>query len=102
MGRKRNAIVIKEIKKTGLTIVFYDSKSIYIFNKEFGWSVFHRWGAPLGSYRSWRKFRHLMWYAKRIDYRHCFRLAFRYDISSQKAKKGPILDENSVIERISI
>lgn len=104
MGRfKAKAVIVKEVRRTGLTIILYDRETIYVHDNKHGWAVFHRWFAPLGSYgRGWRQFRHLLEYEKNIDFNHCYRLAFRHGIASQKVKKGPDLTKVPIEERISI
>lgn len=104
MGRFRaKAIIVKEVRRTGLTIIFYDRETIYVYDSSHGWTAFHRWYAPLGSYgHGWRQFRHLLEYEKKIDFNHCYRLAFRHGIASQKVNKGPDLSNKAIVERISI
>ena len=99
MGRFRaEAVTIKRVDD--LIIVFYDKKSIYIKDDKHGWTVFHRWYAPLGSYTGgWQQFRHLLFYEKRITFNHCYRLAFRWDITHMAGVKAPNLDNKPIIER---
>ena len=84
-----------------IRIVFYDKESIYVRNNDTRqWAVFHRWLAPKGSYNNgWRQFRHLVLYEKRIDFNHCYRLAFRLDIPSQFVSKAPDLSKFTIEER---
>lgn len=104
MGRFRaESVVIKELRRTGLKIVFFNRESIYIYDDTHGWTVFHRWFAPKGSYNGgWRQFRHLLWYGKNTTYEHCYQLAFRWDIPSQKAYHPPDLTNIKVEERFVI
>lgn len=101
MGRyKAEAVIVKEVKRSGLKIIFYDERNIYVGDHQQGWFVFHRWGAPLGSYgRGWQQFRHLLFYEKKINLRHCFRLAFRWDIPSQRVSRPPDLTKFKIEER---
>ena len=99
MGRFRaEAVIVREVNDA--VIVFYNKESIYVKNVANGqWTVFHRWFAPRGSYNDgWRQFRHLLLYEKKISYAHCYRLAFRWDISSQIAK-SPDLSKFKIQER---
>lgn len=99
MGRFRaEAVTIRRVDD--LTIVFYDHKNIFIKDGRNGWTVFHRWYAPLGSYNGgWRQFRHLLLYERNITFNHCYRLAFRYDIQHMANVDGPNLDNKPIIER---
>jgi hypothetical protein len=91
---RARAIIVKEVEN--IKIVFYDSKSIYVKSADGVWVVFHRWFAPKGSYQGgWKQFRHLLLYEKRVDFAHCHRLAFRYDIPSQ-VSRAPDLDGKTV------
>lgn len=91
MGRfKAGAVTVKQVDD--LTIIFYDKNRIYVGNKHHRWVVFHRYGAPRGSYRtSWDKFRSSLWKEKNIDYNHCFRLAFQYDVQFMTVPASPNL-----------
>lgn len=96
------AVIVKEVKRTGLKIIFYNRESIYIYNSTNGWTVFHRWFAPRGSYKGWVRFRELLLREKNVDYNHCFKLAFQRDIPSQSVAKGPDLSSFKVEERIVV
>ena len=99
MGRfKAKAVIIRYVND--IKIVFYDNQSIYVFDEKAGWHLFHRLLAPLGSYNhGWRQFRHLLLYEKQLDLAHCYRLAFRYNISSQIAKRAPDISKFNIEER---
>lgn len=99
MGRFRAEAI--RVKKVGdLTIVFYDEKRIYI-QKNGNWTLFHRWGAPLGFYgRSWKHFRKLLIRETTITYEHCFHLAFRYDIGFLSNVDAPDLEGKETMEMI--
>jgi hypothetical protein len=101
VGRFRaEAVIVKRVKD--LTIVFYDKEHIFIKDSNHGWTVFHRWYAPLGSYNGgWRQFRHLLLYEKNITYNHCYRLAFRWEIQSMANVKEPDLSKFKIQERIN-
>lgn len=101
MGRFRaEAVIIRKVED--LTIVFYNKDSIYVKDATHDWAVFHRWFAQRGSYsRGWRQFRNLLLYVKNINYNHCYRLAFRWDIQSQANVKGPDLSKVKTIERFN-
>lgn len=101
MGRFRaEAVIVKRVDD--LTIVFYDKENIYIKDDNHGWTVFHRWFAPKGSYTGgWQQFRHLLLYEKKITFDHCYRLAFRYDIPSQASVRPPKLNDLKIVERIN-
>lgn len=101
---KAKAIVVKEVRRTGLTIVFYDSETIYVEDPRQGWVVFHRWGSPHtpSENKRWKTFRHLLLVEKKIDLLKCCRLAFQWDVSSQKAKHAPDLSKFNIEERICI
>lgn len=101
MGRfKAEAVIIRKVGD--LTIVFYSKDSIYVKDAIHGWTVFHRWFAPRGSYtRGWKQFRNLLLYVKHIDYNHCYRLAFRWDIQSRANVKGPNLSNLKIVERFN-
>lgn len=94
-GRFRaKAIVVREIGD--IRIVFYSKDSIYVRSAQGVWVVFHRWGEHGNdSHRNWSQFRHLMFYEKTIDFAHCHRLAFRFDIASQVARE-PDLEGKTV------
>ena len=101
MGRfKAQAVIIKRVDD--LTIIFYDKENIYIKDNSHGWTVFHRWFAPRGSYGGgWKQFRHLLLYEKNITFAHCYRLAFRWDIQSQANVREPDLTKLKTVERIN-
>ena len=93
------AIRVKEVGS--IKIVFYSKEAIYVQSKEGVWVVFHRYGAGKGSYNGgWRQFRHLLFYEKTLDFAHCHRLAFRFDIQSQ-VSRSPNL-EGKAVEIITI
>lgn len=98
MGRFRaEAVVVRDVN--GIRVVFYDRESIYLRDERGNWTVFHRWFAPRGSYNGgWRQFRHLLLYEKNLTSRHCFHLAFRWDILS-KSSKEPDLSKFKIEER---
>lgn len=105
MGKfKAKAIIVKEVRRTGLRIIFYNSETIYVQDSQNGWAVFHRWGSPHNKYYNtcWKNFRHLLLTEKTIDIKRCYRLAFQWDVSSQKANRGPDLSNFNVEERISV
>lgn len=100
---RAKAVIVREIRATGLKIVFYDRENIYIHDDAHGWYVFHRWFSPRGSYNGgWRQFRHLLLYEKKIDFNHCCRLAFRWDILSQRVNRPPELSKLKIEERFCI
>lgn len=101
MGRyKADAVIIRRVGD--LTIVFYDKENIFVKDNKHGWTVFHRWFAPRGSYNGgWRQFRHLLLYNKSITYNHCYRLAFRFEIQSVANVKGPELSNIKITERFN-
>ena len=85
-----------------IEIIFFNNEKIYVKQTTTGqWTLFHRFFAPKGSYnRGWRQFRHLLLYEWRhLDYEHCYRLAFRWDIQSQRVAKGPDLINVKTQER---
>ena len=99
MGRFRaEKVIIRDVN--GIRIVFYDHENIYVRNTSGCWVVFHRWFSQKGSYNNgWRQFRHLLLYEKKIDFNHCYRLAFRWEISSQIVKQSPDLSKFKIQER---
>lgn len=101
MGRfKAEAVIIRRVND--LTIVFYDKYRIYVKDDKHGWTVFHRWFAPRGSYmRGWRQFRNLLLYVKNIDYNHCYKVAFRWDIQSLAGVEKPDLSKFKIVERFN-
>ena len=102
MTFRASAVIIREIYSTGLKIVFYNRETIYVHDDLHGWHVFHRWFSPKGSYNGgWRQFRHLLLYEKKIDFNHCYRIAFRWDILSQKVNHAPDLTNIKIEERFS-
>ena len=95
------AIVVRQINN--IEIVFYDSHSIYVKSEHGVWVVFHRWFAregAVGSYKSWRGFRTLLFYESQISFAGCHRLAFKYDIPSQ-VSRAPDL-KGKTVEIVSI
>lgn len=95
MGRFK-AKTVKVRKVDGLTLVFRSPKAIYMGWNGY-WAVFHRWGAPRGSYGGgWQQFRHLLYYDKHITSVHVFELAERFQIPFLTASGAPCLDENLV------
>ena len=102
MGRgfKAKAVVVRELN--GIKIVFYDRQTIYVQNLADGlWHVFHRWWDEIGSYNSkWRQFRHLLFYEKQIDLKHCYHLAFRWDIMTKISDTAPDLSKLKIEERL--
>ena len=88
MGRFR-AKAVKVRKIDDVTIIFQGPRSIWV-GWNGNWSIFHRWGAPLGSYdNGWRQFRHLLYYEKHPDIWHIYKLADKFDIPYVAAKKEP-------------
>lgn len=85
---RAKAIVVRQVND--IEIVFYNHESIYVKSQAGVWVVFHRWEAGLGSYQNWRNFRTMLFYEKYIDFQHCHRLAFRYDIPSQVSRAPDI------------
>lgn len=74
-----------------LTIVFYSPKEIYLGFDD-NWAVFHRWGAPRGSYGGgWQQFRHLLYYEKALTATHVFELADEFRIPYVSARAAPDL-----------
>lgn len=96
MGRyKAKAVIIREVN--GIKIVFYNHENIYVQSSQGQWTVFHRWFPQKGSYNNgWRQFRHLLLYEKKITYNHCYRLAFRWEISSQANVREPDLSNINI------
>lgn len=101
MGRfKAEAVIIRRVND--LTIVFYDKHRIYVKDDKHGWTVFHRWFAPRGSYlKGWSQFRHRLLYNKQITFTHCYRLAFRWDIQSRANVDKPDLSKAKIVERFN-
>lgn len=95
-GRKANAIVVRELD--AIQIVFFNHESIYVLDRATKkWHCFHRWFGGDGSYEGgWRQFRHRLFYGPKLDIKHCYRLAFRWDITSCVARAGPNLDGHAV------
>lgn len=97
---KAKAVIIRELN--GIKIVFLNRNTIYVQELSNGrWHIFHIWYEPTGSYNGkWRQFRHLLLYEKGIDLRHCYRLAFRWDIRTQVTTTPPDLSKFKIEERI--
>lgn len=105
MGKfKAKAVIVKEVRRTGITIVFLNSETIYVNDPDYGWVVFHRWGSPHNTANNirWKTFRHLLLAEKTINLNRCYRLAFKWEVSSQKALRAPDLSGFEIEERISI
>lgn len=97
---RAEAVIIKKVND--IEIIFLDRERIYVKNCKTGvWTLFHRYFAPRGSYNGgWRQFRHLLLYEwENLDFNHCYRLAFRWNIQSQTTKTGPSLEDIKTIER---
>lgn len=98
MGRFRaNAITIREVN--GLSIVFYDSQSIYVMGKDGYAVVFHRWWAPRGSYghgTNWSAFRRGLMETKHINLAYCYELAATWEIQFTAARGWPNLEGKKV------
>lgn len=77
---KADCVTIKKIEDG--EIIFYDSKSIYLYQDGYKiGSVFHNWYAPLGSYtNSWKPFRKYLWEYKTLTVRRCYELALKYGV----------------------
>lgn len=95
MGRfKAETIKVRQVD--GLTIVFKDARAIYLGYDDI-WVVFHRWGAPRGSYSGgWQQFRHLLYYSKSMTSVHCFELADRFNIPFVSSRRAPRLRRKEV------
>ena len=96
---RAKAVIVRDVNE--IRIVFYNHETIYVRDDTARWHIFHRWVAPRGSYnRGWRQFRHMLLYEKNITIEHCYRLAFRHEISSQIALSGPDLSKVIIEERL--
>lgn len=93
MGRyKANRIVARVIGE--LTIIFYNSSSIYIYpcSLEQQGYIFHKYFAPTGTYtRNWKNFRNRIWKAKYLDFGICCRIAVECGVMSKGAVAPPNL-----------
>ncbi len=97
---KAEAVIIKRVNN--VEIIFWSKEEIYVRNTTTNqWTLFHRYFAPKGSYTGgWSQFRHLLLYEwDHLDYNHCYRIAFRWNILSQKVSKGPDITKVKVVER---
>lgn len=99
MGRfKAEATIVRELGE--ITIIFYDSQSIYVFDKTGHGVIFHRWFAPRGSYGTyWRDFRRRMLRRKNLTMVRCHEIAAEYDIQSVCATYRPKLDGRKIVFR---
>lgn len=98
-----NSVIIKRVND--VEIIFWSREEIYVKKITTGqWTLFHRYFAPKGSYNGgWRQFRHLLLYEwKNLDYNHCHRLAFRWDIQSKTVKSGPMVENVKTTVRIKL
>lgn len=83
MGRIRaQRVIVREVGE--MDIIFWDGFSIYAITPKLTY-VFHRWYAPKGSYRTWRKFRHLLMCRRHLTFDMACRLAARYDILAMRS-----------------
>lgn len=94
---RAEAVIIKKVND--IEIIFLDRERIYVKDCKNGrWTLFHRFYAPY--YKGWAQFRHLLLYEWRnLDYNHCCRLAFRWDVKSQTVSSGPSLKNIKTVER---
>lgn len=98
MGRyKAEHITIRRIN--GLEIVFRDRLSIYVRREgEKGYTVFHRWYAPRGSYTGgWSNFRQKLRRSRKLSLLSCFETAAQYDIQSLHTDRELKLEGEDVV-----
>ena len=82
MGRfKAEAIIVRKLSN-GITIIFWDRSSIYVYAPDSA-QIFHRWFAQEGSYGEyWQDFRRKMLRTKFKSILQIYELAATYDVQS--------------------
>lgn len=100
MGRfQAEETIVRELRD--IEIVFWDSQSIYVYERRSGrWVIFHRWFAPRGSYGEyWGDFRRKMLRYRGLDMAGCRRLAERYGVEVAGTDRPVKLEGRKVIYR---
>lgn len=99
MGRfKAKGTIVRELPE--VTVIFWDWKSIYVYDNRGRGVIFHRWFAPRGSYTGyWRDFRRKMLLNKRLDLLRCYEIAARFDVQSIRTHRRLDLSGRKVIKR---
>lgn len=98
-GRYKNKAVTVRTLKTGIRIYLYDSRSIYVEDKNGCFYVFHRWGETrLGFYtENWKPFSTRIRNYKTLDLSRIYQLANRFDISAQRMSRTLDLDSRPCV-----
>lgn len=77
---RADAILVRKLEH--LTIIFYDSYTIYVYpdNGNIG-SIFNRWDASRGSYvNGWKDFRRRLLRKKNLTVANCYEMAIKYGV----------------------
>ena len=95
MGRfKAAGVVVRKVDD--LTIVFYDSKSIYVYDSRGNCTVFHRWYAPRGKYHDWHEFYKRLRNNRHLSLLKCYELAAEHEVVAQRSDRKFNLNEKGV------
>ena len=99
MGRfKAQGTIVRELPE--VTVIFWDWKSIYVYDYRGRGVIFHRWFAPRGSYTGyWRDFRREMLRKKRLSLLKCYELAAQFDVQSIRTDRRLDLSKRRIIYR---
>lgn len=97
MGRwKAEATIVRELD-SGLTIIFNDRESIYVYDERGDGHIFHRWYAPRGSYGDyWRDFRRKMLRNKFTNILQIYELAARFNVLASHTRRKLDLSKRKV------
>lgn len=99
MGRfKAKGTIVRELPD--ITIIFWDWKAIYVYDKQGHGVIFHRWFAPRGSYCGyWKDFRRKMLRYKHLNLLRCYEIAAEFDVQSIHTDRQLNLENRNVIKR---
>lgn len=98
---RAEAVIVRKVK--GLTIVFLSKDTIYVKADDTPWAIFHRWGAPRGSYSGgWKQMRHRFGRKSDLTYADCFKIARRWNIPFVTTTNPPDLSKVKVDIRIEM
>lgn len=80
---RSEAIIVRDLEE--MTLIFYDSSSIYLYPKRYRvGTIFHKWYVPRGfSKAHWSKFRKRLMYNKHLTIADCYNLALLHEIDSR-------------------